>query len=241
MPVDEVSKDPSFLEFRTRLIEAVKNHDADFVLSVVPDNIEVSFGGSPLDITDGSDMTGKEYFKTMWGLEKRWFMNLLNYRYREENWSLWDLLDRVIAMGGSFRGEGNTYFEAPYVSSAWPSDDDGDATKCNDAYDCCAVIRNKAAVYDIPHSPAKKGKIISELSYDIVKRKDELYDGVKWMCEGWLPRYAGSISRWWTNIVSPEGMSGWIKNDDMYCPVGWRATFEKRDGRWWMIVFIAGD
>jgi len=93
-PVDEAGRDPSFLEFRSRLIEAVARRDADFVMGVLEPNILVDFGGGH----------GPGAFREHWKLD------------RPEASELWDQLGRVLALGGRFQGEGeDRQFWAPYV------------------------------------------------------------------------------------------------------------------------------
>jgi len=96
-PIDEAPKDPSFQAFRTRLIEAVKNRDAKFILSILDPKILNSFGG------DG----GVKEFKEMWTPDN-------------PNSELWDILIGVLSMGGSFNLKNKNEFCAPYVYSQFP-------------------------------------------------------------------------------------------------------------------------
>jgi hypothetical protein len=45
----------------------------------------------------------------------------------------------------------------------------------------------------------------------------------------------------WAGVVLPDGRSGWLPSQDVLSPVGWRAIFARRDGRWLMTAFVAGD
>ena len=45
----------------------------------------------------------------------------------------------------------------------------------------------------------------------------------------------------WAGVLLPDGRTGWLRADDVHSPVGWRAIFERRDGRWMIVAFIAGD
>jgi|SRR5262245_22979857 len=93
-PVDEGPKDPSFQEFRGKLIEAAKNRDAKFVLSILDPKILNSFGG------DG----GVKEFREQWKPDR-------------PDSDLWDVLVKILSMGGSF---GKNEFCAPYVFSKFP-------------------------------------------------------------------------------------------------------------------------
>ena len=60
-PIDESHLDPSFAEFKTRLLEAVERRDLDFLLSIVHPKIYLDYeGGSP------------ERLKQNWGGEMNW-------------------------------------------------------------------------------------------------------------------------------------------------------------------------
>lgn len=95
-PLDEASKDPSFLKFRQQLLEAVERRDARYVVSILDPKIHNSFGG------DG----GIEEFKAMWKPERR-------------DSKLWDELRKVLTHGGAF--EDGTFW-APYVYTNFPED-----------------------------------------------------------------------------------------------------------------------
>jgi hypothetical protein len=115
-PVDEASQDASFLEFREKLAEAIKNRDKDYILSILDPDIKNSFGG------DG----GIEEFKSLWKLD-------------ESESELWNELLAVLTLGGAF-GEylGGTSFEAPYVSASWPDE--------YDAYEYMAIVGENVSV-----------------------------------------------------------------------------------------------
>lgn len=101
-PVDEASKDASFLAFRTKLIAAVKKKDAKYILAIVDKNIKNSFGGND----------GIAEFKEAWDLEKA-------------NTNFWQVFSEVINNGGHFVKEGNSTtktFWAPYSFNGFPED-----------------------------------------------------------------------------------------------------------------------
>jgi hypothetical protein len=45
----------------------------------------------------------------------------------------------------------------------------------------------------------------------------------------------------WTGVRLADGRQGWISDDDLYEPLGYRMVIEKRDGRWMITSFVAGD
>ena len=99
-PIDEASKDPSFLKFRDGLLQAVNRHDASHVLSILDPAIRNSFGG------DG----GIAEFKEMWKPENA-------------DSELWDVLRFILTHGGAF-SDGT--FVAPYIFSSFPERPDDD-------------------------------------------------------------------------------------------------------------------
>jgi hypothetical protein len=98
LPVDEATRDPSFLAFRDSLIQIVKRKDRAALLAVIdPAGIESSFGG---------DGTLAE-FNDMWKLDR-------------PDSELWPTLQAVLSMGGAFTSDGD--FLAPYVFASFPRD-----------------------------------------------------------------------------------------------------------------------
>lgn len=90
-PLDEASRDPSFVTFRARLLRAVRTQDTALVLGSLAPNILNSFGG------DG----GIAEFRQRWRLASG----------RSE---LWATLEDILVHGGSFVSD--TLFAAPYWS-----------------------------------------------------------------------------------------------------------------------------
>jgi hypothetical protein len=45
----------------------------------------------------------------------------------------------------------------------------------------------------------------------------------------------------WTGVRLPDGRKGWISDDDLYEPLGYRMTIERRAGEWAITAFVAGD
>lgn len=95
-PVDEAAKDPSFLEFRERLLQAIDRRDAKYVVGIVDPRILNSFG----------DNNGVAAFRRIWKPERA-------------DSKLWTELREVVTRGGAFR---DGAFWAPYVYSSFPDD-----------------------------------------------------------------------------------------------------------------------
>ncbi len=124
-PVDEASKDASFLAFRTKLIAAVERKDANAILAIVDPNIQNGFGGED----------GIAKFKRGWKLTNK-------------NSEFWKEFLPVITNGGSFSKEGNTkLFTAPYTFSDWPED--------LDAFEHHVIFGNNVNLRDKPSMDGK--------------------------------------------------------------------------------------
>ncbi|MGZ3694866.1 MAG: hypothetical protein ACXWQO_11865, partial [Bdellovibrionota bacterium] len=95
-PVDEASKENSFVEFRKQLIQAIDNKDAAFLTASLAKNIAFGFG-------DHGYGDGPAGFRRMWKLDKN-----------PEKSKVWELLSRVVKNGGTFSSD-HTSFEAPYI------------------------------------------------------------------------------------------------------------------------------
>jgi hypothetical protein len=98
-PVDEAAKDPSFFAFRARLLKALADKDANYLISILDPQIKTDFGGGG----------GVADFKKAWHPER-------------PNSQVWSELVSVLALGGSFD---NGSFSAPYVYSKFPDEVDG--------------------------------------------------------------------------------------------------------------------
>lgn len=102
-------------------------------------------------------------------------------------------------------------FVAPYVFAFWPDS--------IDAFEHIAVIHNAAPLFDVPDTTAK---VLGTASYSILK-------------------VLASDKEGFANVALPNGTKVWMKSLDVYSPVYWRAYFVKRNARWTMLTFVAGD
>lgn len=123
---------------------------------------------------------------------------------------LWDELGTVLAFGGAFR-EGGSY-AAPYVFARWPEP--------FDSFEHVAVLGTSVRVRS---EPGLQGKILTALSFDVVKLAAPATDSE------------------WTRIKLRDGRTGYISSRYVRSPVDYRALFNKIGGRWRMTAFVAGD
>jgi hypothetical protein len=103
MPVDEAAKDPSWISFRNRLLEALQKHDRKFLLSVLDRNIR-----NPLDAPRGIAA-----FRKQWDFEA-------------DDSPLWRELPGALFLGSAWLTpeKGTRQLCAPYVAAKWPDDVD---------------------------------------------------------------------------------------------------------------------
>lgn len=94
-PVDESAQDASFAAFRAELLDAIERRDGGYILSIVADDVRVSFGAD----------NGIEAFREAWRLD-------------DADSAFWSELETVLRLGGVFHGQER--FVAPYVFANWP-------------------------------------------------------------------------------------------------------------------------
>ena len=95
MPVDESASDPTFVEFKTRLLAAIQRKDITTLVSVLDPEVRVNSDGE----------TGVDAFRRHWQLDK-----LAPSR-------VWDELGTALRLGAT-RDDGE--FIAPYVFTRFP-------------------------------------------------------------------------------------------------------------------------
>jgi hypothetical protein len=129
---------------------------------------------------------------------------------------LWSTLTTVLSLGGSFRDKHS--FVAPYTFSNFPEQ--------FDAFEYGAVIGENVRVRQkgTPDSP-----VIATLSFDIVKVSD------------WPQKPAAGSKEIWTPVVLAGGSTGYVAGTFIRSPIDYRAIFEKKDGKWMMMLLVAGD
>lgn len=123
----------------------------------------------------------------------------------------WADLETVLRMGGVFDGEGR--FVAPYTWSFEPPDG-------MDPFEVMFVTGTGVAMRD---RPIRYGALTARLDHDVVRLID------------WV---SGTP---YVRVVRADDTNGYVHSDYLRALVDYRAFFERRDGDWKMITFIAGD
>jgi hypothetical protein len=103
-------------------------------------------------------------------------------------------------------------FAAPYLWTQWPD---------LDAWHHVAVIGKDVKVRA---APSIDSAVIATLSYRTILN-------------------VGTYERdsQWTHVSLDDGRTGYVDKAQVRSPISYRARFSRRDGRWWLDAFIAGD
>jgi hypothetical protein len=130
---------------------------------------------------------------------------------------VWRALSIVVELGGNF--DNKSTFSAPYVYSAWPDD--------ADPYNYVAVVAPNAVLRAAPKSGAA---IVRALDHDLLEVLKSA---------GKMQHETGPND--WDEVKDAKGKRGFVLASDVRSPVDYRAIFEKRNGKWVIATFIAGD
>lgn len=134
---------------------------------------------------------------------------------------LWDELLIVLTNGGSFlKEENNNLFCAPYSFKQFPED--------LDAFEYQLIFDNNV---NLRARPDLKAETVAQLSYNVVKvdYENSVADKNK---EG---EYL------WLKVETLGGKKGFVSAKFVRSPIDYRACFEKKNGKWKMTTFVAGD
>jgi hypothetical protein len=129
---------------------------------------------------------------------------------------VWTELLAVLVLGGKF--DKDQSFAAPYLFNSFPEQ--------FDAFEHGAVIEDGVRVRREPNT---RGTVIRTLSFDIVK------------LGGGVNRRNPGEKREWVLVELTDGQRGYVASEYIRSPIDYRAIFEKKNGKWIMTAFIAGD
>lgn len=133
----------------------------------------------------------------------------------------WAEFITALSNGGTFDKESkNKMFLAPYTFTGFPDD--------LDAFDYHAIFGNNVNLRSKPDGSAP---VVAGLSYNIVK-VDFANSVADTAQEG---EYV------WLKIETLGGKKGFVKAEYVRSPIDYRAIFEKKNGKWKMTIFLAGD
>ncbi len=134
---------------------------------------------------------------------------------------LWDELLIVLTNGGSFfKEEEDNLFCAPYSFKHFPED--------LDAFEYQMIFGNNV---NLRAQPDLKAKTVAQLSYNVVKVDYENSVANKNKEGEYL----------WLKVETLGGKKGFVNAKYVRSPIDYRACFEKKNGKWKMTTFVAGD
>ena len=130
---------------------------------------------------------------------------------------IWGAMAGVLKLGGYF--DSKTSFSAPYVYAAWPNDLDN--------FNFVAVVSPEAVLRKAADA---KSAIVRKLDHDLLEVIQSY---------GRPQHEAGPDD--WEEVKDRKGNHGFILVKDVRSPLDFRATFEKRDGKWVIASFVSGE
>lgn len=134
---------------------------------------------------------------------------------------IWKQLSIVLNNGGTFSTEsGSKTFCAPYSFTLFPAE--------FDAFEHQVILGNNV---NLREKPDARAAVAAQLSYNIVKV--DFDSSVK--KPGSEDDYA------WYKIETLGGKKGYVSAEFVRSPIDYRGCFEKKNGAWKMIFFLAGD
>jgi hypothetical protein len=137
------------------------------------------------------------------------------------NSKFWNEFLPVIKNGGSFskddNGKRTGMFTAPYIFSSFPSD--------LDSFEYSVILGQNV---NLRERASVDSTVVAKLSYNVVKIEDEATK-------------PNSTEPEWYRVKTLGGLQGFVKTEYVRSPISYRAGFIKKQGRWKMTFFIAGD
>jgi hypothetical protein len=135
---------------------------------------------------------------------------------------VWDELLKVVQNGGKFLNEsGEKEFCAPFSFLNFPED--------IDSFEYNVIFGDNVRLRE---RPDLKSRISTQLSYNIVK-----IDWEKSVREG----KSDESPFIWYKIETLGGLKGFVSAEFVRSPIDYRACFTKKNGKWKMTAFVAGD
>jgi hypothetical protein len=144
------------------------------------------------------------------------------WRLNRRDSKLWEELGAVLSGGGFMSRDGGTVrFTAPFSFEGFPDDLDAFSNH---------VVFGKAVA--LREAPSTDSRVLERLSYNIVTLVGEKTVTVE-TGEHTVPT--------WYFVNTLGGLSGYVSAKYIRSPIDYRAIFEKKDGKWRLTAFVAGD
>lgn len=132
--------------------------------------------------------------------------------------TLWKTLEGVLMGGGAFENE--AFFSAPYYYARWPED-----------YDPFEYGLITGEMVRLRAKPQLGSDMVAYLTQDVVKVLDT--NGPQETING--------EAHPWIKIESLDGKTGYLWGKFFASSMDYRAGFERQNGDWKMVFFLAGD
>lgn len=141
------------------------------------------------------------------------------WKINEPDSEFWDEFMPVVTNGGNFVEEGkNKLFTAPYSFNSFPED--------LEAFEHGVIFGSNV---NLRAEAKADSKVLGKLSYNIVKIINSVSSTTN----------ADKIE--WYEVRTLGGKTGFVSGDYVRSPLDYRAGFEKKNGKWKMAFFLAGD
>lgn len=145
------------------------------------------------------------------------------WKFDKPNSELWKELLTVLTNGGTFSKDKNVKtkeFCAPYSFTVFPADLDG--------FEHQMIFGSNV---NLRAKPDSKSAVVAQLSYNVVKVDYE--NSVK--------KSKSENDYSWLKIETLGGKKGFVSPEYVRSPIDYRGCFEKKNGKWKMTFFLAGD
>lgn len=201
---NESQQDESLVSFLNELNRVIQNKDVNQLLTLIDTNIKI---GKSVD-------RGKEAFIKMWGLDAK-----------PNESELWKELNDILELGGGNFAEPsenneNTTYIMPYQLML---------PEGLDPFIYGGIIAEHVNFRD---QPSLKGKVLGQLSHNIVKvGSNETGDPVK----------VGDYWYSWTEVTSLDGIQGYIAEKFVRSPLDYRLSLVKESQMWKISSFVSGN
>lgn len=131
-PVDEGTRDPSWISFRNRLLNAVETHDRKYVMGILAQDVRTSLEAP----------RGAAEFRKQWDIDA-------------DKSSLWHTLRSALFLGSAYvkREKGGRELCAPYLLATWPQD--------LDPFEHGASVAREVLVKAAPSSKSSTVQVLS--------------------------------------------------------------------------------
>jgi len=198
-PVDEGPTDTSFYVFREGLYNIIEKHDKFSLLEIVDENVQSEFG-TP---------TGVASFVEFWNLDSP-----------KDSSAIWETLEKVLQLGGTFDKDRKTFL-APYYCSTFP-----------DTYDAGTVGIILGAGVRVRAATSLTSQILKTISYDILPAtnwevKKDTVDGV---------------ADNWVQVKLSDKQQGYVFGKFVGSPYDYRAVFTRQSNNsWHLTALVQGD